>query len=62
MCNACGNLCCGSDEFGGCGCDGCPEPKCWDGDGDMAEGEDGVDFAASRFTCRRTSEGDPAHG
>lgn len=30
MCNACGNFCCGSDEFGQCGCDHCPEPDCWD--------------------------------
>lgn len=29
MCNACHNMCCGSDEFGGCGCDGCDEPECW---------------------------------
>lgn len=29
MCNACGNVCCGSDEFGGCGCDGCDCPECW---------------------------------
>lgn len=29
MCNACGNLCCGSDQFSGCGCDGCEEPECW---------------------------------
>lgn len=28
MCNACGNLCCGSDEFGGCGCTSCGEPEC----------------------------------
>lgn len=28
MCNACGNLCCGSDEFEGCGCDGCPVTDC----------------------------------
>jgi hypothetical protein len=29
MCNACGNVCCGSDQFEGCGCDGCHEPDCW---------------------------------
>ena len=54
MCNACGNVCCGSDMFGGCGCDGCEEEECWSGDGDMAEREDDLDFAAvpSRFTCR----------
>lgn len=31
MCNACGNLCCGSDEFEGCGCDHCDEPDCHSG-------------------------------
>lgn len=30
MCNACHNMCCGSDMFGGCGCDHCDEPECWD--------------------------------
>ena len=35
MCNACGNYCCGSDEFGQCGCDGCPEPECWSDDEDF---------------------------
>ena len=30
MCNACGNVCCGSDMFGGCGCDYCENPQCWD--------------------------------
>lgn len=34
MCNACGNHCCGSDEFSGCGCDGCSEPECWSDDDD----------------------------
>lgn len=29
MCNACGNLCCGSDEFEGCGCDHCGNSECW---------------------------------
>ena len=28
MCNACGFLCCASDEFSGCGCDSCGEPEC----------------------------------
>ena len=28
MCNACGYLCCASDEFEECGCDHCPEPAC----------------------------------
>lgn len=40
MCNACGNMCCGSDEFGGCGCDGCDEPDCWSDDEDDYEDED----------------------
>lgn len=62
MCNACGNVCCGSDEFGGCGCDGCEEPECWLDDGDLAEREDDLGFAASRFTCRPASEREPAHG
>lgn len=34
MCNACGNYCCGSDEFDRCGCDGCPEPDCWSDEAD----------------------------
>ena len=32
MCNACGNVCCGADMFGGCGCDGCDCEECWDDD------------------------------
>ena len=28
MCNACNNLCCGSDEFGGCGCEHCGCDEC----------------------------------
>lgn len=28
MCNACGFLCCGSDEFSECGCDSCPYEAC----------------------------------
>jgi len=28
MCNACGFLCCGSDQFARCGCDWCDEPDC----------------------------------
>lgn len=44
MCNACGNVCCGSDQFGGCGCDGCYCTECWsdepeDGDDEYFEGE-----------------------
>lgn len=53
MCNACGNLCCGSDEFGGCGCDGCEEPECWsdDYDDDFDFDDDCMDFCA----CRKPS-------
>lgn len=29
MCNACHNVCCGSDEFEGCGCDHCGCEACW---------------------------------
>lgn len=28
MCNACGFLCCGSDQLGGCGCEHCGEEGC----------------------------------
>lgn len=28
MCNACGFLCCGSDQFGGCGCEHCRDEAC----------------------------------
>ena len=28
MCNACGLLCCGSDQLDGCGCNRCGEPDC----------------------------------
>lgn len=37
MCNACGNVCCGSDAFSGCGCDGCHNPDCWSDDNDFSE-------------------------
>lgn len=30
MCNACGNLCCGSDMFSKCGCDFCGYDACLD--------------------------------
>lgn len=44
MCNACGNVCCGSDEFGGCGCDGCEEPECWaPDDNDLTDRDDDYD-------------------
>lgn len=55
MCNACHNMCCGSDQFGGCGCDGCDEPECWSDDDDFfGEDDDFMDCAcqkASRFEC-----------
>lgn len=35
MCNACGNVCCGSDMFGGCGCDRCACEECWSDDDDL---------------------------
>lgn len=56
MCNACGFLCCGSDEFGGCGCDGCEEPDCWSDDDDLF-GDDG-DFDLDDYdfcACRKPS-------
>ncbi|MGU3540037.1 hypothetical protein [Methylobacterium sp. A54F] len=43
MCNACGFYCCGSDEFEGCGCDGFPEPACWEPDCDDVDFGDGMD-------------------
>jgi len=43
MCNACGNVCCGSDQFGGCGCDGCDCEECWS-DEPEDDGEDYRDF------------------
>lgn len=64
MCNACGNVCCGSDEFGGCGCDGCDEPECWSDDSDFDEdyGDD-YDFCACRkpssFRCFEIIEAQP---
>lgn len=41
MCCACGNMCCGSDMFGGCGCEHCDEPECWG----VCEGCGQPDFA-----------------
>lgn len=29
MCNACGFLCCASDQMDACGCDHCNFPECW---------------------------------
>jgi len=52
MCNACGNWCCGSDMFAGCGCDGCDEPECWSDDDDLPDDDDydGYDMASRQ--CR----------
>lgn len=44
MCNACGNVCCGSDMFGGCGCDGCDDPDCWSDDNDFEDSGDEGDM------------------
>ena len=58
MCNACGNVCCGSDEFGGCGCDGCDDPDCWSDDpedeGDEGDGFDPADLGMD--CCAKTPE------
>lgn len=48
MCNACGNVCCGSDMFGACGCDGCEEPDCW-------SDEDFDDDFDLDCACRKTA-------
>jgi hypothetical protein len=53
MCNACHNMCCGSDQFEGCGCDFCDEPDCWQDDEDFFDDDDGYDF--SRCGCERPS-------
>lgn len=57
MCNACGNACCGSDEFGGCGCDGCEEPECWSDDYDDDTDYFDDDYASDYglCACRRPS-------
>lgn len=55
MCNACGNVCCGSDEFGGCGCDGCHDSDCWTPGDDFFDDDDGYHEAAYGYdacTCR----------
>lgn len=55
MCNACGNICCGSDMFGGCGCDGCEDSACWSDDNDLfgdGEGDGDDDAMPPVFTCR----------
>ena len=53
MCNACGNICCCSDEFGGCGCEGCDEAECWSDFEDDYYDSDQYDLCA----CRDHSEG-----
>ena len=30
MCNACGLMCCASDQLRECGCDACTIPGCWE--------------------------------
>ena len=66
MCCPCQFLCCGSDEFAGCGCNDCPDPRCQDAHAgearvqprDLADEDDGVDLplaalalAPARFRC-----------
>jgi hypothetical protein len=56
MCNACGFYCCASDCFGGCGCDHCPDPECWDhaDDDDFYDNDDEYETKAPnepRFIC-----------
>lgn len=57
MCNACGNYCCGSDEFGRCGCEDCPNPACWPEDDEDRQQfpdpdpDDIVVFSRPRFFC-----------
>ena len=51
MCNACGNLCCGSDMFSGCGCDGCDCEDCWSDDDDFDDDDrQAADAALSQPT------------
>ena len=66
MCNACGFLCCGSDEFSGCGCDHCEEPDCHSEicfncgsrlcDGDCDIDDDGDPYDTARDTRRDDRE------
>jgi hypothetical protein len=44
MCNACGNVCCGSDQFEKCGCDGCDCEDCWSDEPEDMEDDDYHDF------------------
>lgn len=52
MCNACGFLCCGSDEFSGCGCDGCPCEDCWSDDEDFF-GDDDDEYTDYDCACTK---------
>lgn len=68
MCNACGFLCCGSDEFSECGCDHCDEPDCHTAacfkcgsrlcDGDCDEWED-VEAAEAEYRAITAEPDDP---
>ena len=40
MCNACHNVCCGSDQFEKCGCDGCECEDCWSDDPEDMEDDE----------------------
>lgn len=76
MCCPCGNLCCGSDEFGRCGCDDCPDPRCHDTTADDVDFGHGLDIdedddalmllaasgcaAAQQFRC--DAVGEPTSG
>lgn len=63
MCNACHNMCCGSDQFEGCGCDHCNEPDCWSDDEYFEDDDDfDLDCACSRpssFQCVQIIEAAP---
>ena len=52
MCNACHNVCCGSDMFSGCGCDGCDCPECWSGDDEFEDDCDHEDYELDILTGR----------
>lgn len=52
MCNACNNVCCGSDMFGGCGCDGCECVECWSDDDEFGDDCDHDDYELDVLTGR----------
>lgn len=65
MCNACGFLCCASDEMEGCGCDSCGVLAClpeedWDdsGDDDSDCCHHGVPFDEECEECEEEDEED----